>query len=276
LASCSRSEPERYARVAAKVNGEEISVPRFQWLRARAEVVPVQNVDPGRLMDGLIDRVLFAQKAAKLELDRHGVVPVAIEEARTEILALAYIENMLRHTRADASEVKAFYLDHPELFEQRRIFRVFELAVILPPRHIGVLKERAKRARGLHEIAEWLKSQELAFNVGGVTKPSEQIGSELLTSLTQMKDGEIQVIEVQGGASVLQLVQSEAAPLTLETAAPMIEELLRARKREEIAAQESKYLRSVASIDYLIDLGQPSRASQVSQVPAAVEPPALY
>jgi peptidyl-prolyl cis-trans isomerase C len=81
--------------LAAKVNGEDISVHRFELLRARAEAQPGQAVDPVRLMDGLIEQVLFAQKAVKLQLDQHGFVPIAIEEARAGILAQAYIENLL-------------------------------------------------------------------------------------------------------------------------------------------------------------------------------------
>jgi EpsD family peptidyl-prolyl cis-trans isomerase len=151
--------------------------------------------------------------------------------------------------------VTAFYSENRPLFEQRRIYRVFELAVIASPDSVAALKARAKRAQGLHELAAWLKKRNVAFNAGGVTKASEQLSPQLLSRLVSMQDGQIEVMEVPGGASVVQLVQSDPAPLSPEAAAPMIEQLLRARKRAELAERERQYLRSKASIEYVVDLG---------------------
>jgi hypothetical protein len=76
------------------------------------------------------------------------------------------------------------------------------------------------------------------------------------------------VIEVPGGASIIQLVQSESAPLSQEQAAPMIEQLLRARKQAEIADREIKALRSSASIQYVVDLGPRATQQASGQAPA--------
>src|SRR5688500_5040494 len=116
LWGCSPATPRPPESVVAKVNGEDISVHRFQLLRARADGEPAQGVDPSRLMDGLVDRVLFAQKATKLELDRRGFVPLAIEEARTDILARAYVDSLLGSD--DEREVDKFYAEHPQLFRE--------------------------------------------------------------------------------------------------------------------------------------------------------------
>jgi hypothetical protein len=50
---------------------------------------------------------------------------------------------------------------------------------------------------------------------------------------------------------VVQLVHAEAAPLTEQQAAPLIEQFLAGRKRLETAAAEVKRLREVATIEYL-------------------------
>lgn len=248
LAGCSPPKPQPH--LAATVNGEGITVRSFQRLR---DLGP-DGDNPTRLLDALIDRALFAQNATKLKLEERPGVAQALDEARTEVLAQAYLEAMTGADPYDAREVERFYSAHPEQFERRRLYRVFELAVVAPPARVAEIRKRAARARGLHEIAEWLKAEQLAFNADGATRSSEHIAPVLLERLSRMKDGAIEVLDVPSGASVVQLIQSEAAPLSREEAAPMIEQLLRARKRAEIAQQEKEHLRSVASIEYLVDL----------------------
>ncbi len=253
---------------AAKVNGKDISIQHFKQALAQSNFSATARPDPARLMDGMIDRELLAQQAVKIKLDRNAFVVQAIDGARTGILAQAYLEHSLAWAPDEArGEVQSFYRDNPALFAQRRIYRVFELAAIAPEDQVAAIKERASRAEGLQELADWLKSRNLAFNVGGVTKSTEHIAPDLLRRLSTMKDGQIAVIEVPGGASIIQLVQSESAPLSQEQAAPMIEQLLRVRKQAEVAEREIKALRSSASIQYVVDLG--SHATQQASAPAS-------
>ena len=68
-----------------------------------------------------------------------------------------------------------------------------------------------------------------------------------------MKEGDIAVFTTALGASVVQLVQAQDAPLTEEQAAPLIEQFLAGRKKLELAAAEVKRLRELASIEYVGD-----------------------
>lgn len=265
LGGCSRHSSIP-GRLAATVNGTEISVPQLQMLLARVG----ESVKPAAALDGLIDRELLAQKALALKLDHELLVAIALVDAKEDILAQAYVENLLGVSPEDESAVSAFYRDNPMLFEQRRIYRVFELAASVPQPRMAELKQLAGRAHGLQEIAAWLKAHNLPFNAGGVTKGSEQLAPQLLARLAAMREGQIVVMEVAGGASVVQLLDAQLAPLAREAAAPMIEQLLRARRRAEIAAREQKVLRSKATIEYMVDLGQP-RASAPAKPPVLAD-----
>src|SRR6185436_19471902 len=144
---------------------------------------------------------------------------------------------------------------NPALFAERRIFRVFELAAIAPPDKLHEIRLQASRARGLNEVADWLKASGLRFNAGGATKGSEEIAPGLLRTLADMKEGQIAVIDVNGGASIVQLLQSEPAPVALEAATPVIERILRARHQADAAASEMKNLRAKAAIEYFVKFG---------------------
>jgi hypothetical protein len=84
-----------------------------------------------------------------------------------------------------------------------------------------------------------------------VEQPAEQLPLSFLPRLAAMKPGEIAVFATPLGASVIQLLHAEQAPLSETQAAPLIEQFLAARRRLDTAAAEVKRLREVATIEYL-------------------------
>ena len=252
LAGCGTGESGRApGSVAARVNGTEISV---QHMGAG---VPAQAVDK------VIDRELLVQQALKDRLDSDPAVARAIEDARREVLARAWLERAAAaKAKSTAQEVHAFYAENPALFAQRRIYRLRELGVTLPADEAGqpsgpMLEQvRAEAASGhdLEDIAGWLKWRDLKVGPVNVsTLPAEELPLGYLPQLARMREGEIAVFASPLGAEVVQLVQAKDARLTEEEAAPLIGRFLSARKKLEVAQAEVKRLRAHASIEYVGD-----------------------
>ena len=61
------------------------------------------------------------------------------------------------------------------------------------------------------------------------------------------------------GASVIQLVDAQSAPLAYEQASPLIENFLAGRKRLAVAQDEVKRLRGTARIEYVAQFKQSTR-----------------
>jgi len=103
--------------------------------------------------------------------------------------------------------------------------------------------------------AAWLHSRNAKFSListmSALTQPAEQLPLSFLPRLARMKPGEIAAFATPLGASVVQLVHYEEAPLSEQQAAPLIEQFLAGRKRLETAAAEVKRLREVATIEYV-------------------------
>jgi EpsD family peptidyl-prolyl cis-trans isomerase len=261
-ASCSRDEPR--SRIAARVNGEDISIDRLRQALARANsggaLTAAPAPSPGLLMEREIDRELLAQKARRVRLDRDRVVAASFDAATTGILAQAYVDRSLGVPPNDARERAAYYREHPALFAERRVFHVFELVAAVPDPRLAEVRRRAARARGLHEIAKWLGAEGLAYTTGGAAVSSDELEPEQLELLAPMKDGQIVVRQVPAGISIVQLLRSDPAPLSEADAAPVIEALLRARRRAEVAERELRTLRLAAKIEYLMDFEGPNAA----------------
>lgn len=241
---CEKAVAERpAAQPVAKVNGTEISLRE------------VRGVAPGtaaQALEKVIDRELLVQKALSAKLDRDPQVVQAIDTARRQLLAQAYLERTASAAGGSSKdEVRAFYEENPALFSQRRVYRLRELVVSAPAEMIDVLRAESSRARSLEDVAAWLKGRNAKFSVDVLTQSAEELPLAFLPQLARMRAGEIAVFPTPLGASVIQLVHAEDAPLTEQQAAPLIEHFLAGRKRLETAAAEVKRLREVATIEYL-------------------------
>jgi len=256
LGSCGKPDP--YSQVAAKVNGSEIAVGQLRFAVATSTTAPgAAKPTPAQVIDAMIDEELLAQKAVNLKLDRQPQVRATLEATRTRILAQAYTQLLAASEREDPAKVKAFYRENPALFRERRIYRLFELAINAPRLDTAALDARVSRARTLSDVGEWLKSQKIEFTIGAAIKAAEEISMEVLPGLASMQDGQIKVISTASAISVIHLVQSENAPLGEDQAIPLIEQFLRAPERMKLVAAVLKKLRDSADIEYVVDLGVP-------------------
>ena len=243
-AGCEKAAADRPGtQLAAKVNGTEISI---QQVRAGAPGSAAQALEK------VIDRELLVQKALAAKLDRDPQVLQSIDTARRQLLAQAYLERAASAAAGSSrDEVRAFYAENPALFAERRIYRLRELLVSAPAEMIDVLRAEVAKASDLEAVATWLRSRKAKYSVEGLTQPAEQLPLSFLPQLARMKPGEIAVFATPLGASVIQLVHAEDAPLSEQQAAPLIEQFLAGRKRLESAAAEVKRLRELATIEYL-------------------------
>jgi EpsD family peptidyl-prolyl cis-trans isomerase len=244
LMGCERVSADRAdTQLVARVNGIEISAHQIRTGGAPSVAQAVEKV---------IDRELLVQKALEAGLERDPLVKDSIDNARRQVLAQAYIERAAGARAAPSrEEVRAFYAENPALFAERRIYRMRELVVSAPAEMIDVLRAQAARTANLDELAAWLKARNARFSAATETQPAEQLPLAFLPQLARMKSGEIAVFATPLGASVVQLIHAEEAPLGAEQAQALIEQFLAGRKRLEIAAAEVKRLRESARIEYL-------------------------
>ena len=246
---CERAAAERPASAvatnvaAARVNGVEISlsVPKG----ASAQVT--------QALEKAIDRELLAQQALQDGLERDPLVVEAIENARREVLARAWLERRQSLAKSENQKVRDFYAANPALFAERRIYRLNELAVSAPSEMVEVLRGEIENLGDLDAAAARLRARNLRFTAGSVSAPAEKLPLAYLPRLARMKAGEVAVFPAPLGASVVQVAQVEEAPLSEEQAAPLIEQFLSGKQRLEVAAAEVKRLREAARIEYIGD-----------------------
>jgi EpsD family peptidyl-prolyl cis-trans isomerase len=254
LSGCEKPATAVKGETVATVAGDKISESELNLaVSRRGELDEAQAAEAkSRLLQALIDQRLVAQAAEKAGLDKDPAVAVAMEQASRQVLAEAYAERSFKDVaQPTEAEIAAYYEQHPELFSQRRIYRIQELELKLESSRMTEVEARLKSAHSMGDFVNWLKEQDIEGKSAVAVKPAEQIPATLLARLSRMKDGQVTILPGRPGHVLIQQLQeSQLQPVSLEQAKSAIERALVTQKRKELMEADLKKLREAAKIDY--------------------------
>lgn len=277
IGACSNKDTNKPAsQVAAKVNSEEISVHQINFVLSRNAAfanVPADNVPLVRreVLNKLIDQQLAVEQAVKQKLDRSPEVVMAVEAARNEILARAYIEKVARARVIPTEEdAKKYYAENPALFADRRIYNIQEIVLPTTPSLAQQLREMLNAGKSMAEVSEWLKRRDIKFTGASATRSAEQIPLELLPQIHTLDDGQAIVLEASQNITVMRVLASQSAPIAEEAALKRIQMFLGNLRTTEAAERELKDLKSKATISYLGEFSEAANASSPPPSPSKV------
>jgi len=263
------------AQVAAKVNGTELTVHQVNYALQRIPNLDQEQTKAASLqvVRNLVDQEVIAQKALADKLDRDPAVVQALDAARRQILAEAYMSRKLG-TPAEPSDadVTDYFDQHPELFAKRKIYRLQEISIKAPQDKYDVIRAQLGASRTLEDFATWLKAENLPVKSAQGVKTAEQLPLQMLPQLAKMPDGQAMVVDTPDGLMVIVLVDSQMQPVTLEQAKPAIARLLQTEARQKAAKAEMDTLRAAAKIEYMgefVDAGKEAAAAAPAEPAAA-------
>lgn len=257
LGACGRHDLGTHAsQVAAKVNSDEITVSQLDFLLSRLGVANQEQAEQaqGKALNSLIDTHLLAQQALKQGLDRDPQVLHALQYARQQVLAQAYIAHVVNHKglhKPSDSEVQGYYDKHPALFAKRRVYRLRNVNIQGDPGNERQIRNEIIQAKTFAELSQWLRGRDIPFTTQEQTRAAEDLPLGLLPKLNRLKDRQFLDTTEGGTPQALQLVSVEEQPLSLDEAAPLIERFLVNRSRMDLARAEIKRLRGLASIKFV-------------------------
>jgi EpsD family peptidyl-prolyl cis-trans isomerase len=244
-----------------KVNKDEITVLQVneQLTRLPAGVTPEQ-LEPAtrKIIGSLVNQQLLVQQAIERKLDRDPLILGALEAARLNILAQAYVQRVIApQAKPTDQEVRKYYADNPSLFSDRKVYRLQELAIEANPEQEKAITAMAEGSKSLKLLADYLHNEKIPFSADSGVRNAEQLPLAQLPRIAQLKPGSVLVFGTgPNRLSALEVLASESRPIDDKKAAPVIEQFLSNHKREELAAAELKRLRDSAKIAYVGDFAK--------------------
>jgi peptidyl-prolyl cis-trans isomerase C len=251
LAACGNKD-KKAGQVLAKVDGEEITTLQLNDELRRAGVQAGQEEAARKqLLESLIDRQLVLAEAARNKVDRSPEVVQAIERAKAQIVAQAYLQNVTsKVAKPSRAEIDDYFQKHPELFSKRKEFAMKTL--LIPSKSFNdELKLLIGSAKLLDQVSEWMDQHGMQYVRGQAIRSSTDLPPEAASKLLELPKGQL-FITSEGDNKVLNMIVAVTdSPITAAIAAPQIERFLANKTMKDVAGVEVASLRSRAKIEYL-------------------------
>lgn len=239
------------SQVVATVGDQEVTLLQFNHALKLVGVPQPDAPLRREITDKLIDRELAVNQALAEELDRTPEVLLQLEEARRDVLARAYAERVAATSQAPSDrEVARYYAAHPELFAERRIFRLHEMTLANSLPQLAEVKARLARQQSLATVGSWLRSQNAAFNEQLVIRAAEQLPLEALTRMNAASENQTVIFETPRGVIAYTVLAAQPAAVSWDNARPIIRDYLLRQAGKRAMDTQIKQLRNSTRIAY--------------------------
>jgi EpsD family peptidyl-prolyl cis-trans isomerase len=270
------------SQVVAKVNGDEISIHQVNLMLNRLGPLTEEEskAAANKILAKLVDLQLLKQKAIENKLDRDPTVVQTIEATKNQILAQAYIEReMAKVSKASAAEVDVFYDEHPELFKERKVFNLQELAIEDSLDKLPEFEQLIAEKKNIGEIAQWLKNNNYKFALNANVRAAEQLPSAILEKLQTLNNGDIFAVPNGQSVNIVSVAASQSQPITKEKATPVIENYFMNKNKKEAVELQMTSLKNAANIEFTgpfsdMELDSGSKLEVDAKAPLEIQPKA--
>lgn len=251
LSACGNKE-KKAGQALVRVNGEEITVLQINDELNRAGVkAEQQEAATKQLLESLIDRQLIMAEAKRNKIERTPEVMQAIERAKAQIIAQAYLKSIVsKIAKPSVAEIDDYFQKHPEYFIQRKQFDMQQIAIATKD-FSSELKLAVDSAKSLDEVAAWLDRHNVRYARGQLSRSTTDLPEQMVAKLKEMKRGQLFIVNEGENSMLNSITDIKDSPVTAKNAAPQIEQYLINKKTKEAADAEIKHLRSSAKIEYL-------------------------
>lgn len=254
VSACTQQDENKTAtQTAARVDGQEISIHQINAVLNRYPDLNAAQLETAKqqTLDKLIDQQLAIKQAETLKLDRTPDVLTALESARRNVIAKAYLQHLATGLPTlETKEIRTYYDAHPELFNQRTIYALQEISLALATLSTDE-RQTLVKSGSMDSIAKRLQEKNIVFKAGNIIRPAEQLPMEILPQLATAKPGQILILDTPQNTLVLRLVETRPSPLNFEQATPAIKAYLDNQRLQAAIGNDMQRLRAAAKIEYM-------------------------
>jgi EpsD family peptidyl-prolyl cis-trans isomerase len=237
-------------QVVATVDGQEITQRELDAalkqlnvqnpaLRKKAEDAAIQQ---------LIARKVLAKAARDQGLDKTPDFALALQGTTENLLAQALQAKLAAAVPAPSpDEVDRFVSDHPDVFAQRKVFEVEEIAAL--PGDVKKLADALKPINTIDAAEALLQSQHIAYKRAPGELDAASIDPDTAETMAKAPN-ELYVTAQGNGLLILQIKDSKVVPVTGQAATDAATQMIRQRNISQALKSQFGALMSKASVKY--------------------------
>lgn len=269
LAACGEktSSSTHTGQWVAKINNQEITVHQVNVELSNAGPA-VAGIPPDvaqrRMLETILERQLLVDAAVKNKQDREPEVMQAIEQAKQQIIAQAYLRKTLgsRVTPSQA-DINDYYNKNPDLFAKRKQFEMRQLTIDSSVLNDDLTKA-IDNAKSIEDVEAAFDGKNVKFLKNRIVRTTTDLPPQMRESMDKLLGGKPFVIRTGPTVIVATISVIGEAPLTLPEASPQIAQYLATTREREAAAAEIARLRKEAHIEYKTGYGPATARTETS------------
>jgi peptidyl-prolyl cis-trans isomerase C len=240
------------SKALAKVNGDEISVKQFNGELNRAHIdsevdIKVKN----QLLSKIIDRQLLVQEASKLNLDRAPEVVEAVNSAKAQIYAQAYLANRIsKLSPPTEGDVSQYIEAHPEICAHRKVFSTQDIVFGYDPALID-LKSLQSSETDIESLRALLESRHIKYNLVSGSFAMDRLPSIWADKLKTASVGNLLFTHDSHNVIVKSITNITENPMSADEAKNYATKVLSEDKKQKFITSEVSRLRKLSTIKIL-------------------------
>jgi EpsD family peptidyl-prolyl cis-trans isomerase len=232
LAACS-SDDVPTGQVVATVDGTEITQTELnaELGGAKGRNAAEQQAIERSVLEGMVNRTLLAKAAAEQELDK--TPDGALTKRRAEQMAMiALLEKSItaKAPAVSSDEAKEFVAENPELFDQRRIFLVEQIAVNA---NSPKLLKDLEPLNTMTEIQAYLTSVKLPSQMSFGVIDALQTDPSVTKQIVALAPDAVFVLPQGDSIRINRIRDTQVVPVTGDNAVALAKEILGNQRRQQ-------------------------------------------
>ena len=239
LSGCGGSGKAPTGQVAAKVNGQEVTVQELQAELAgfNAPDAKIRKLAEQRALQNIVARKLLAKAATDAGVAKSPDFALQKERMEEGLLVQAWQNNLVKAVPAPApEEIQQFIAKHPEFYANHQVFAVDQLRI--PPINDPAILAELKPLNSLEAIGQVLTSHGIRFTSAKATIDALAVEPALLNQIEKLPPGEVFVVPAQNMLIANKIVESRVVPVPNDIATKHATQFIKAQRAQEAVRRQ--------------------------------------
>jgi EpsD family peptidyl-prolyl cis-trans isomerase len=239
LSGCGGAGKAPTGQVAAKVNGQEVTVQELQAELAgfNAPDAKTRKLAEQRALQSIVARKLLAKAATDAGIAKSPDFALQKERMEEGLLVQAWQNNLVKAVPAPApEEVQKFIAQHPEFYADHKVFAVNQLRI--PPINDPAIIAELKPLNNLEAIGQVLTGHGIRFTSAKATIDALAVDPALLNQIEKLPPGEVFVVPGQNMLIANQITETKVAPVPNDIAVKHATQFIKAQRAQEAVRRQ--------------------------------------